>query len=373
MKIFIAIIAVIFVVLDFVKGTNGRDFLDRQSNTECNSENRENQFTELALDSRKTLEKSYWFGSRYVNLRDPADDMTVRALGALGGEVGLSAISGKVVMQLPTNITGILLAKGDIGIEKPFAGGVITLKEIKDDNISFQFTGDSNKLYSWTVYDDSNAILDINEVLLNDGLYHLYAEHPQSVKVYKAEIVCKEYPFAFETERHYAPNQTPESADTKTGNTQTDNVVPVYLDKNDPVSITIKGRAITDLKHSSDLESTDNKLIAAKIETLTTEKQNQLEALFIKAISDYTATTHFEVGIFILLFNDLGKKDQKELAKEFDIRVQILGSDQYAAEFWEAGKQEPINKVMSLLYVQEKDGSITYRDPFQPVLDFISR
>src|ERR1035437_5160653 len=59
----------VYVVLDFVKGTNGLDFLDRQSNAEYDPENNENDFTVLALDTRKTLQKSYWFGSRYVNVR----------------------------------------------------------------------------------------------------------------------------------------------------------------------------------------------------------------------------------------------------------------------------------------------------------------
>jgi len=37
-----------------------------------------------------------------------------------------------------------------------------------------------------------------------------------------------------------------------------------------------------------------------------------------------------------------------------------------------AGKVERYTKVMALLYVQEKDGSITFHDPFQPMYDFIS-
>ncbi len=190
----------VFVIFDFVKGANGLDFLNRRSNWV--SEIEEGDFTQLALHTRTAGLKSYWYGSRYVNLRDPKDGMTDRALGALGGKVKVSAVSGKVIMHLPTNITGLTLAKGDIGVEKPFAGGVITLKEIKDDYISFQFTGDGKKIYAWTVYDDKNTILGIEESLLNDGIYQLYAEHPQSVKVYQVEIVRKEYPFAFGNESH---------------------------------------------------------------------------------------------------------------------------------------------------------------------------
>ncbi len=187
----------VFVIFDSVKGTNGLDFLDRQSNTESNSENKENDFTVLALDSRKNLQKSYWFGSRYVNLRDPKDNITVRALGALGDEVELSAISGKVVMHLPVNIAGIVLSKKDIGVDNPFAGGMITLVEVNDDNISFQFTGDSKKLYAWIVYDGKGNIIDQNGSAINDGRYQISANNPQSVKIYQAEIVRKEFPFAF--------------------------------------------------------------------------------------------------------------------------------------------------------------------------------
>lgn len=405
----------VFVIFDFVKTVDGLDFLDRQSNTESDPENNENDFTVLALDTRKTLQKFYWFGSRYVNLRDPKDGITVRALGALGGEVELSAISGKVVMHLPTNITGLVLAKGDIGVEKPFAGGVVTLKEIKDGNISFQFTGDSKKIYAWNVYNDTNTILDIEKVLLNDGLYQLYAEHPQSVKVYQAQIVHKEYPFAFENENHATSLQMPETMDTTMNNNQTKSAALVYLDKNDPIFIKIKGRTLTDLRQRTDTASTENKLIATKIATLTKEKQTQLEALFVKLINDYTAQTRFEIGEFMRHFSELQEKDPKDIAEEYDIRVQILGGDKYAAEYWEdgiavnseehalawaqelakrspdnkgivkevqktyedvrnsikAGKQERYTKVMALLYVQEKDGSITFRYPYQALIDSI--
>jgi len=190
----------VFIFLDTVKGTNGLDYLDRQSNTEIKVDGsfEEDDFTQLTLENRGIDSKPYWFGSRYVHLRDPADGETIRALGALGDDVLLSSVSGKVVMQLPVNITGLALAKGDIGIEKSFAGGKITLKEIEDDHISFLFTGESENLYSWTVYNDTKEILDIDEATSNDELYRLTADHPKSLKLFHAEIVRKEYPFAFE-------------------------------------------------------------------------------------------------------------------------------------------------------------------------------
>ncbi len=189
--------------------------------------------------------------------------------------------------------------------------------------------------------------------------------------------------------------------------TQIKNVAPVYLDKNDPIFITIKGRVITDLKKRSDPESTKNKLIAAQMKTLTEEKQNQLETLFKKSITDYITQAHFDVGILMRHFNDLERKDLKKIAEEYDIRVQYVGCNKYVAEFWEdglavnseahalastnnpddrisvketyadvrksieAGKQERYTKVMALLYTLDKDGSSTFHDPFQSVIDFI--
>jgi hypothetical protein len=419
----------VFVLFDFVKGTNGLDFLDRQSNTESDPENNENDFTVLALDSRTAGSKSYWFGSRYVNLRDPGDGITVRALGALGGEIGLSAISGKVVIHLPTNITGLVFAKGDIGVEKPFAGGVITLKEIKDGNISFQFTGDSKKIYAWNVYDVNRNIIDQSGTSIKNGLYQISAKNPQSVKIYQSEIVIKDYHFVFGNESHSTseevtslqekkpatPLQTSGAVDTTFNNIQAENAGPVYLDKNDPIFISIRSRAVTDLRQRSDTASTENKLIAAKIITLTKEEQTQMEALFVKSINDYTAQTRFETGEFMQHFSELQEKDPKDIAEDYDIRVQILGGDKYAAEYWEdgiavnseehalarsqelakrypdnkgivkevrktyedvrnsikAGRQERYTKVLALLYVQEKDGFITFRYPYQALIDSV--
>ena len=34
-------------------------------------------------------------------------------------------------------------------------------------------------------------------------------------------------------------------------------------------------------------------------------------------------------------------------------------------------KQERYTKMMALLYVQEKDGSITFRNSYRPIIDFI--
>ena len=393
----------VFVVFDFVKGTNSLDFLDRNNSMETE----EDESTILALERRIAGSKPCWFGRRRVRLRRPKNDVTTLSLESLGGDVKVAAVSGKVVMHLPTNITGLDLAKGDIGVEKPFAGGVITLKEIKDDNISFQFAGDSKKIYAWTVYSDSkktytwtvydgtNPILDMKEVFSNEGLYQLPAEHPTSVKIYQAEIVRKEYPFTFR-------NESPATSET------------VYLDSNDPIGISIKGRAVTDLKQSikiADPRSPENELLRAR--AWSQGKPNHVDALFKRSMNDYTAQIPFDVRTFMLVFYNFIEMDQKTIAEKiaegYDIRVHYLGGDTYVAEFWqdvlvatvnaetqalastnnpvdresikttfaidrksiEEGKQERYFKAMALLYTLEKDGSITFHDPFQPVIDFM--
>ena len=220
----------------------------------------------------------------------------------------------------------------------------------------------------------------------------------------------------------YCFSQTPKTGQTidTYNNIQTKNAADVYLDKNDTIFISIKRRAVTDLKKSADPESPENKLLGTQINTWTKEKQDQFEALFVKTINNYNAQTHFEPGTFMLVFEDLGKMDQKEIAEEYDIRVLYLGKDKYVAEFWEDGlavnseahaiarahelanserakknpgsglgdvevikenysnnrksinngQKERYTKVMALLYTLDKDGSIIFHNPFQPLIDF---
>lgn len=380
----------VFVIFDFVKGSNGLDFLDRMSNTEI----KEEKHTQLALDTRTVGSKSYWFGSRYVHLRDPEDGITIRALGALGGEVKLAAVSGKVVMRLPTNITDIVLKKEYIGSEHSFAGGSLILKKVSDDSISFQFFGDTRKIFAWNVYDVNGNSLEINDVSVENGLYQLSAQNPQSVKVYQAEIVRREYPFAFRNESH-ATSEEASSAPLFEGveaarlaamlfqlqTKNAKNAAPVYLNKTAPIFKSIKARAVTDLKQSvkrTDPESPESKLIASKVEAWSQEKQDQWQALGGNLIKDYAARTHFDAVTFIVVLSSFKEIDQKKIAETWDIRVQKLGGNKYIAEFWEDGlavNSEPVGKperyyqMMALLYTQEKDGSIIFHDPFQQMFD----
>jgi len=213
-------------------------------------------------------------------------------------------------------------------------------------------------------------------------------------------------------------NNTGQTMSTPISNIQLDNTTPVYLDKSDPIFISINARTVADLKQRTDTASAENKLIAVKLRTLTEEKQTQLEAIFAQAIINYTSQTR---GEFMLHFKEVAEKDPKDIAEEYDFRVQNLGSDKYAAEYWEdglavnseenalawaqelvkrqesdkispdikgivqevkikyedvrnsvkAGKQERYTKVLALLYVQEKNGFITFRDPYQELFNFV--
>ncbi len=219
-------------------------------------------------------------------------------------------------------------------------------------------------------------------------------------------------------------NEKGKTMNAKSNEVKKENSAKKYLDKNNPIFISIKARTPNDLKLSSERsnpESAENRLIKAQIETWTEEKQNQFQVLFEKSINDYTAQTHFDAGTFMSVFSEFRKMDQKKITEEYDIRIQFLGGNKYVAEFWEDGlavnseanalawahelatseyakkhpedgvgdvekiketyanvrksikdgKQERYTKVMVLLYTQEKDGSITFHDPGQPIIDFI--
>lgn len=212
----------------------------------------------------------------------------------------------------------------------------------------------------------------------------------------------------------------------KTGKTMktTKNVASVYLDKNDPKFISIKGRAFSDLDaivKEFDPESEYNKLIAIQTKTWTEEKRNECQALGAESINDYASQTHLDVGTFMMVITSIGEIDQKKLENEWDVRVQFMGVDKYVAEFWEdgiavnseanavawanelskseyakkhpdgdvgnvevikknyantrksikAGKKERYTKMMALLYTVDNGGAVTFNDPFQPAIDFL--
>jgi hypothetical protein len=420
----------VFVYFDYVKGTNGHDYLDRHGNTEIKDDGTyaENDFTQVTLDVQTGNSKPFYFGGRYVNLRDPEDDMTIGLIGALGGEVELSAVSGKVVMLLPTNITGLTLTKDDIGIEKPFAGGVVTLIEINDDNLSFHFYKSNKDFYTLTVFDDYQNQLDIGDISEDNGLYQVPVEHAQTLKLYQADIIRKEFPFSFEIKGQSVSEQTPAvEEETKAENKQPDVPAPVYLDKNDPIFLNIQSRAFSDLDTTvkgMGPESAESKLA----ETLSKEKNSELAAILGESINNYARQTQVDAITFWLLNSTMVDQDQKKLKKKWEVRVQTwevrvqsAGADKYVAEFWEdglvvnseenamayaqelansnlfkedpnyyienvediknnyadilknikAGKQERYLKMMALLYSLDEGGTVSFINPLQPVIDFL--
>lgn len=212
--------------------------------------------------------------------------------------------------------------------------------------------------------------------------------------------------------------------DSTMNNIHTRKTVPVYLEKNDPMFISIKGRVVTDLKKNADPESDENKAIRAgltgekqhRFEAFIAENKQELEALFVKSITEYAKQVHFDAWTLITVFTALAAKDAQEIADEYDIRILSLGSDKYVAEFWEDGlavnseahalkssheiaarnpdtnsskivqdvkktyantrksiengERERYSKVMALLYTKEKDGSVLYHNPYQVMTDF---
>ena len=214
-------------------------------------------------------------------------------------------------------------------------------------------------------------------------------------------------------------NKTKNKMDTTIKNVQSKKSTDVYLDKTDSIFIAIKARAATDLKESSKRSapnSPENKLNQSKVKAWPQEKQDQLQDLFVKSINDYTIETnsHYETEnteMFIMNWGELDAIDLKQIAEEYEIRVQSLGDNKYAAEFWEDhfteslnieaaviksnidpeqksqriaaltrgrklmkdGTSERYTKNMSLLYTKEKDGSILFHEPFQQMIDFINK
>lgn len=192
--------------------------------------------------------------------------------------------------------------------------------------------------------------------------------------------------------------------------------LPFYLAKNDSIYMDIKARLINDLTLSAktgDPENEQNKSISTKLKTLPKERQDHYQQIFFKSLYDYYEQVHFDFNLFLMLHEDLMKKDQKTLMTESDFRVQLISGNKYAAELWEdgvianseakalewaqqllkrypddkntvnevkatyakarnemlSGKQQRYTKIMAFLYTKEKDGSMLFHDPGQAMLD----
>jgi hypothetical protein len=196
-----------------------------------------------------------------------------------------------------------------------------------------------------------------------------------------------------------------------------------YLEKTDPIYQAIANRIVGDFQESakkSDPESLESKAATTKMETWPQAKKDEFQTLAEKSINDYASEVNLDVSTFLsVLSSSLGTDDPKKILAENDIRIQYLGDSKYVAEFWEDGlainseanalirsqelkkseaakkypnvgdletikktfadarksiedgKQEQYSKIMALLYTLEKDGSITFHDPGQPMFDFV--
>ncbi len=211
----------------------------------------------------------------------------------------------------------------------------------------------------------------------------------------------------------YMPNS--KISETKS---TTSNIAKVgYLEKIDSLYQTITNRVLGDFLEAAKIGTKgapETKMVESKLQALSQEKQNQLQALFIKSIDEYMTKLDYDFKGFMSVFSSrLATLDQKKMLEEYDIRVQYLGENKYVAEFWEDGlavnseanavsstnqsattypenrealkksyadirksiidgKQVRYTKVMVLLYTL-KDSSFTFLNPFQPMIDLLNQ
>ncbi len=387
----------VYVIFDFVKDDKGADYLYRREKSfgqgGGTDEIDEDESTRLTLDLRTAGSQSYWLGSRDVRMGVKTGDNTFEYRSF--SDMNSGTASGKVVMHLPTNIMDIVLATGDIGVAKPFAGGIITLKTMAKDKIAFHFSGDTKRIFTWFTYDAKGKVLEENVGEMNEGLFQSKVKNARSIKIYQAEMVRNEYPFSFVQKKKAAAAPPLDGIDAarfsaamffQTQVQQTKNTSLRYLDKNDPICLAIKGRAVNDLKKSAryvDPESSESERITTQVNAWPEEKKHQMQALGGKSIEDYAAKTSFDAATSMLVLSSFPVIDQKKIAEGWDIRVQHPGGDTYIAELWEdshvvspeakkeIGERERYYKMMALLYTLEKDGTVTFHSPFQPVIDFL--
>lgn len=202
----------------------------------------------------------------------------------------------------------------------------------------------------------------------------------------------------------------------KPGEQQPKKKQPAYLAKDDSIFAFIKSRAIADLQTSAkraNTASAENKILAEEMKSWDEAKRDRYYQLFQTSVHAYLKTVDFDFETFMLLFTDFGEYQEKVLAA-YDFSVRYIGTNKYAAEFWEDGleanseanalvwahkilekdagdstgtintvketyakvrraitngKQPRYTKIMALLYTNESSG-ILFHDPFQALIDF---
>ncbi len=169
----------VFVRFNSILTKDNREVFDKESSFEDEND----IFTDLDLEKRSSGSKAFWLGSRDPSL---VEDIEVDQVGY---------VSGNVVFSLPVNGSSIKLTKADVGIEKPFAGGFITLNEIKEDSINFKFTGDKDSIYAYNAYDADGKQIERSGYSISNKEYEIYFDNAVTVEVISAEMEEKSYPF----------------------------------------------------------------------------------------------------------------------------------------------------------------------------------
>lgn len=177
----------VFVRFDSILTKDGTEVFDKGSAFEEDND----IFTDLELSKRSSGDKPYWLGSRDIHTVSGMNDIKVS---------DIAKASGYILFKLPTGITSIKLTKDDIGKEKPFGGAYVTLKEITNNSVSFDFTGEDSAIYGYTAYDANGKELERNDgssmsPAYDGSLYTLNYEGAASFEVWTANIQDKEYPF----------------------------------------------------------------------------------------------------------------------------------------------------------------------------------
>lgn len=169
----------VFVRFNSILTKDNKEVFDKESSFEDEND----IFTDLDLEKRSSGTKAFWLGSRDPSL---LEDIEVDQVGY---------VSGNVIFAVPVNGSSIKLSKADVGVEKPFAGGFITLNEIKEDSINFKFTGNKDAIYTYSAYDVEGKQIERSGYSISNKEYEIYFDNAMTVEVIAAEIEEKSYPF----------------------------------------------------------------------------------------------------------------------------------------------------------------------------------
>lgn len=172
----------VFVRLDSVKDSAGNEIFDASSTFEEDND----IFTKLSLEKKSVGNMPYLYGSRSLHLTRSVKSEYI------------SEFKGRLVMLLPVNMQEIYLTTSDIGLKKPFAGGFVTLKEIKNNSIVVKLTEDIKDIYEYKGVDKENNIINSSGYSCSNDTCEIYIENVNGINLYYSKnILTKELPFTF--------------------------------------------------------------------------------------------------------------------------------------------------------------------------------